>query len=44
MLQVTALGLKKLEPAFGRERALSILDAVRGHSTEAVEARSCSWQ
>lgn len=31
---------KALEQHFGHERALSILDAVRGHSNEAVEV-SC---
>ena len=35
-LQVAALPYAKLEGAFGRERALSILEAVAGRSTEAV--------
>ena len=36
-LQVSAMPFKALEQHFGHERTLSILDAVRGHSNEAVE-------
>ena len=37
VLQVSAMPFKALEQHFGHERTLSILDAVRGHSNEAVE-------
>ena len=36
-VQVSAMPFKALEQHFGHERSLSILDAVRGHSNEAVE-------
>lgn len=40
--QVSALPMARLEAAFGRERALSILEAMAGRSNEPVEVQPSS--